>query len=144
MSSHTDFNTRHKLLTAKILKQGYRYHKLRKAFSKYYRRHYDLVSKFNVRLKPLLTEGLKELDFYGDFVYNDFSDQFRKTIIHYKLKEPHITWMLCDRLYVWWLTQSRLSTCRSGLRILRLRPEKLMLLQRFSVGLPVEYSSCFM
>ena len=31
VSSHiTDFNTRNKLLTAKLLNQGYRYHKLRK------------------------------------------------------------------------------------------------------------------
>ena len=30
----TDFNTRNKLLTQKLLKQGYRYHKLRKTFSK--------------------------------------------------------------------------------------------------------------
>ena len=47
--SHVDdFNTRNKCLTAKLLKQGYRYHKLRKAFSKFYRRHYELKSKFNV------------------------------------------------------------------------------------------------
>ena len=43
-----DFNTRNKCLTAKLLKQGYRYHKLRKAFEKFYRRHNELVSKFNV------------------------------------------------------------------------------------------------
>ena len=43
-----DFNTRNKCFTAKLLKQGYRYHKLRKAFSKFYRRHYELISKFNV------------------------------------------------------------------------------------------------
>ena len=44
VSSHvTDFNTRNKLLTAKLLNQGYRYHKL--AFSEFYRRHSDLVSK---------------------------------------------------------------------------------------------------
>ena len=42
----TDFNTRIKLLTQKHLKQGYRYHKLRKIFSKFYRRYYDLISKF--------------------------------------------------------------------------------------------------
>ena len=47
--SHVDdFNTRNKFLTAKLLKQCYRYHKLRKAFSKFYRRHYELISKFNV------------------------------------------------------------------------------------------------
>ena len=33
----TDFNTRKKLLTQKLLKQGYRYHKLRKTFHKFYR-----------------------------------------------------------------------------------------------------------
>ena len=27
-----DFDTRHKVLTAKLLRQGYRYHKIRKAF----------------------------------------------------------------------------------------------------------------
>ena len=32
-----DFNTRNKCLTAKLLKQGYRYHKFRKTFSKFYR-----------------------------------------------------------------------------------------------------------
>ena len=44
VSSHVDdFNTRNKVLTAKLLRQGYRYHKLRKAFSKFYRRHFDSV-----------------------------------------------------------------------------------------------------
>ena len=46
----TDFNTRNKLLTQKLLKQGYRYHKLRKTFSKFYRRYFDLISKFQVGL----------------------------------------------------------------------------------------------
>ena len=32
-----DFNTRNKLFIQKLLKQGYRYHKLRKTFSKLYR-----------------------------------------------------------------------------------------------------------
>ena len=39
-----DFNTRNKSLTQKLLKQGYRYHKLCKTFSKFYRRYYDLIS----------------------------------------------------------------------------------------------------
>ena len=55
VSSHVgDFNARNKYLTAKRLQQGYRYHKLRKTFSKFYRRHYEyyeLISKFNVGLK---------------------------------------------------------------------------------------------
>ena len=49
----TDFNARNKSLTAKLLQQGYRYHKLRKTFSKFYRRHYELISKYNVGLKGI-------------------------------------------------------------------------------------------
>ena len=86
------FNTRNKLLTQKLLKLGYRYHKLRKTFSKFYRRYYDLISKFQVGLKSLLRQGLSEPDFYGDLVYklkkivgsNNFSAQFIKIISHYK------------------------------------------------------------
>ena len=63
---------------------GYLYHKLRKTFSKFYCRHYELISKYNVGLKTLLGEGLSEPKFYGDLVYkfkkligrNDFSFQF--------------------------------------------------------------------
>ena len=79
-----------KLLTQKLLKQGYQYHKLRKTFSKFYRRYYDLISKFQVGLKSLLRQGLSEPDFYGDLVYrlkkivgsNNFSAQFIKIISH--------------------------------------------------------------
>ena len=68
-----DFNARNKSLTAKLLQQGYRYHKLRKTSSKFY-------------------QGLSEPEFYGDLVYKfkqiegraDFSDQFRKIIVRYK------------------------------------------------------------
>ena len=38
-------------------------------FSKFYRRHYELVSKFKVGLKSLLQQGLSEPEFYGDLVY---------------------------------------------------------------------------
>ena len=39
-SSHvTDFNARNTILTGKLLHQGYRYSKLRKTFSKFYRRY---------------------------------------------------------------------------------------------------------
>ena len=45
VSSHVDdFNTRNELLTAKLLRQGYIYDKIRKAFSKFYRRNFDIVS----------------------------------------------------------------------------------------------------
>ena len=60
-------------------------YKLRKDFSKFYRRHHELVSKFNVGLNSLL-QGLSEPEFYDGSVYKfkkimgrtDFSDQFRK------------------------------------------------------------------
>ena len=76
VSSHVDdFNTRNKVLTAKFLRHGYRYHRIGKAFSKFYRRHFDIVSKYNVGLKTLLLQGLSEPEFYGDLVY-----KFRKII----------------------------------------------------------------
>ena len=93
VSSHVDdFNTRNKVLTAKLLRQGYKCHQLRKAFSKFYRRHLDLVSKYNVRLKTLLLQGLSEPEFYGDLVYkfrkiigkSDFPYHFKKIIVRYK------------------------------------------------------------
>ena len=93
VSSHVaDCNARNKSLTAKLLQQGYRYHKLRNTFSKFYCRHFELVSKFNVGLNTLLHQGLSESEFYGDLVCKlkkiegraDFSYQFRKIIVHYK------------------------------------------------------------
>ena len=75
-SSHiTDFNNRNKFYTAKFLKQGYRYHKLRKAFSKFYRRHFELIEKFHVSLKKFMQQGICNPEFYGDLVY-----KFKKII----------------------------------------------------------------
>ena len=93
VSSHVaDFNTRNQILTAKLRKQGYRYHKRRKTFSQFYRRHYDLISKFSTGLESLLKQGPSEPKFYGDLKHkfktivgrNNFSDQFRKISIRYK------------------------------------------------------------
>ena len=50
--------------------------KLRKAFSKFYRRHSVLVEKYNVILKTILQQGIAEPDFYGDLVC-----RFRKKIV---------------------------------------------------------------
>ena len=88
----TCVNIGNKLLTQKLLKQGHRYHKLHKTFSKFYRRSYDFISKFQVGLKSLLRQGLSEPDFYGDLVYklmkivgsNNFSAQFIKIISQLK------------------------------------------------------------
>ena len=48
-----DFNTSNKLLTQKLFNQCYLYHKLRKIFSEFDRRYYDLISKFQVGFKSL-------------------------------------------------------------------------------------------
>ena len=98
VSSHVaNFNARRKSLTAKLLQQGYLYHKLRKTFSKVYRRHHELVSKFNVGLKTLLHQGLSESEFHGDLAYKfkiivgraDFSDQFKKIIIRTRMLQTY-------------------------------------------------------
>ena len=60
-----DFNNRNLFLTAKLLKQGYRYQKLRKAFSKFS----ELIVKYTIGLKTLLQQGISEPISYGDLVY---------------------------------------------------------------------------
>ena len=70
VSRHADeFNTSIKVLTAKLVRPRYRYHKMRKAFSKFYRRHFDIAPKFNVGMRTLPLQGLSEPEFYGDLVY---------------------------------------------------------------------------
>ena len=134
VSSHVDdFNTHNKVLTAKLLRQGYRYHKLRRAFSKFYRRHFDIVSKYNVGLKTLLLQGLSEPEFYGDLVYkfrkiigkNDFPNHFKKIIVRYKNIGYTINVMRQTACLV--LIQSRLTA----------------LLRSFSVAVSVSPHVCF-
>ena len=116
VSSHVDdFNTRNKVLTTKLLRQGYKYHKIRKAFSKVYRRHFDIVSKYNVGLKTILLQGLPEPESYGELVYifrkiigkNDFPYHFKKIIVRYNKIGYNI--VLCDRRHAWLLIHSRLT-----------------------------------
>ena len=92
-SSHVDdFNNRNRFLTAKLLKQGYRYHKLRKAFSKFYRRQFELIEKYHVSLKKLMQQGISNPEFYGDLVYKfkkiignlNFSDLFRRIVKRFR------------------------------------------------------------
>ena len=53
------FNTRNVFLTAKLLKQGYRYHRIRKAFSKFYHRHRDSIVKYNIGLNTSATGHIR-------------------------------------------------------------------------------------
>ena len=71
--------------------EGYRYHKIRKAFSKFYHRHSELIVKYNIGLKTLLQQGISEPIFYADLVYKfkriagkpNFSDQLEKIVKRY-------------------------------------------------------------
>ena len=93
-SNVDDFINRNLFLTAKLLKQGYRYHKTRKAFSKFYHRCSELIVKYNIRLKTVLQQGISKPIFYGDLVYKfkrivgkpNFSDNF--TLIQYFGQRP--------------------------------------------------------
>ena len=49
-SNVNDFNNRNLLLTAELLKQGDNYNKIRKAFSKFYHRHSELLVEYNIGL----------------------------------------------------------------------------------------------
>ena len=90
-SNVDDFNNSNLFLTSKLLKQGYRYHKIRKAFSKFYHRHSELIVKYNIGLKTLLQQSISEPIFFGDLVYkfkrivgkSNFSDQLKKMVKRY-------------------------------------------------------------
>ena len=90
-SNVDDFNNRNLFLTAKLLKQGYRYYKIQKAFSKFYHRHSELIVKYKIWLKTLLQQDISEPIFYGDLVYKfkrivgkpSFKDQFKKIVKSY-------------------------------------------------------------
>ena len=90
-SNIDDFNNRNLFLTAKLLKHGYRYHKIRKTFSKFNHRHSELIVKYNIGLKTLLQQGISEPIVYGDLVYKfkrivgkpNLSDQLKKIVKRY-------------------------------------------------------------
>ena len=92
-SNVDEFNHRNLFLTAKLLKQGYNYHKIRKAFSVIYHRHSELIVKYNIGLKTLLQQGISEPIFYGELVNKykfkrvvgkpNFSDQLKNIVKRY-------------------------------------------------------------
>ena len=117
----SDFNNRNKFLTAMLLKQGNRYHKMCKAFSKFYHIHSEVIVKYNFGLKTLLQQGILEHVFYGYLVYKfrgmvgkpNFSDQFKETSKRYKKLD--ITWISCNSLYFWLQTQLQFIAMVSSL-----------------------------
>ena len=65
-NSASDFNSKNPHLTSKLLIQGYRYHKLRETFGKFFGSYSDLYSKFG---EKYVTEGIAPTVFYGVLVY---------------------------------------------------------------------------
>ena len=63
MNASDDFNNRNLFLTVKLLKQGFRYHKIRKAFSKSYHRHSELIVNYNIVLKLFCNKAYQNLYF---------------------------------------------------------------------------------
>ena len=98
-SSVEDFNIRNLTITEKLLHQGYRFHKLRKSFSKFYYRNVTLLEKYNSNLKTLLRQGVAHPEFYGDVVYrlrkivghSQFSSLFVKIIKSFKKRNYNPT-----------------------------------------------------
>ena len=56
--------------TSKLLIQGYRYHKLRKTFGKFFRSYFELLSKFgDIAFQEYVFKGISHPVFCGDLVY---------------------------------------------------------------------------
>jgi hypothetical protein len=66
---YKDVNERNNFITSKLLKQGFRYHKLQKYFTIFYNHNFDLISKSKSDLKTLLRQGISQSGFYGDMIY---------------------------------------------------------------------------
>ena len=65
-----DFHSKNLQITTKLLTQGYRYHKLRKTFGKFFRSYSKLLSKFgDISFQEYLSKGISHPVFYGDLVY---------------------------------------------------------------------------
>ena len=57
-------------ITSKLLVQGYRYHKLRKTFAKFFRSYSELLSKFGaISFQEYVSKRLAHPVFYGDLFY---------------------------------------------------------------------------
>ena len=69
-TSVLDFRSKNLQITSKLLTRGYRYHKLRKTFGKFFRSYSELQSKFgDISFQEYLSKGISHPVFYGDLVY---------------------------------------------------------------------------
>ena len=64
------FQSKNLQITSKLPTQGYRYHKFRKTFGKFFRSYSELLSKFgDISFQEYVTKGISHPVFYGDLVY---------------------------------------------------------------------------
>ena len=69
-TSVLDFHSKNLQITSKLLTQGYRYHKFRKTFGKFFRSYSELLSKFgDISFQEYVFKGISHPVFYGDLVY---------------------------------------------------------------------------
>ena len=69
-TSVLDFHSKNLKITSTLLTQGYRYHKLRKTFGKFFRSFSELLSKFgDISFQEYLSKGISHPFFYGYLVY---------------------------------------------------------------------------
>ena len=65
-TSVLNFQFKNLQIISKLLIQGYRYHKLRKTFGKFFRSHSELLSKFgNISCQEYVSKGISHPVFYG-------------------------------------------------------------------------------
>ena len=63
-STFDDFNERNLTITAKLLQQGYRFHKIINTFKKFYSRYEHLICKYGVTRKKFITMGISHSRFF--------------------------------------------------------------------------------
>ena len=69
-TSDFDLHSKNLQITSKRFTQGYRYHKLRKTFGKFFRSYSELLSKFGeISSQGYISQGITHHVFYGDLIY---------------------------------------------------------------------------
>ena len=61
-----EFCSRSRLMSEKLLKQGFKYQRLRKTFCKFFNSHNHIVSKYECSLKSMVVGSVAHPEFYGD------------------------------------------------------------------------------
>ena len=65
-----DFHSKNLQITSKLLTKGYRYHRLRKTFGKFFGSYFELLSKLGeIWFQEYVSEGISRPFFYGYLVF---------------------------------------------------------------------------